>query len=166
MTQRTCIALVDATRARLLVHERVTEAGSTSDELVERSDFVNPARRLTPNGLFSDTRTGSNRAGDRHFGFDDHRDAHVDRLDDAFARVVAAEIESLIDSTRSQKLVLCASPHMLGMVRKHFARAHDVTVDEVARDLVKLTPAELRARLASYGLLPPQPERAAVAPGR
>ena len=85
-----------------------------------------------------------------------HRDAHVEQLDAEFARAVVGEIETLLGSARAQRLILCASPRMLGELRDAGREPrHDMLViDEVPRDLVKLTPTELRDQLASYGLLP------------
>ncbi|HUJ61297.1 MAG TPA: host attachment protein [Kofleriaceae bacterium] len=159
MTQRTCIVVADASRARLFLHEREVSIDDTRDELIECADLVNPARRLTPNELFSDTRTGSSREGGRHFGFDDHRDAHVDNLDDEFARLVSQEIEQLASDRAARRVVVCASPHMLGLVRRHLPNRPGTMFDELAKDLVKLSPSELRAQLATYGVLPPRPER-------
>jgi hypothetical protein len=49
---------------------------------------------------------------------------------------------------------------MLGELRRaHDALADDIVIDEVARNLVRLTPPQLRNQLASYGLLPPPPSR-------
>src|SRR5262245_39950027 len=45
---RVCIALVDATCARLLTFERVTEGADTREELVERTDVANLQRRRRP----------------------------------------------------------------------------------------------------------------------
>jgi protein required for attachment to host cells len=49
---------------------------------------------------------------------------------------------------------------MLGELRRaHDALPDDIVIDEVARNLVRLTPPQLRNQLASYGLLPPPPSR-------
>jgi protein required for attachment to host cells len=153
----TCIAVVDASRARLFTLERVAEPTGLRETLEERRDLVNPARRLRPNDLFSDSRPGSSRAGSLQFNFDDHRDAHVDGLDAEFARAVATELAELLRTTRATRLILCASPRMLGELRSRAElRPAGVAVDEIPRDLVKLTPTELRDQLGSYGMLPPR----------
>lgn len=162
MTQRTCIMIADAARARLFVHERETSADGARDELAERAVLENPARRLTMDELFSDTRTGSDRAGGRHFGFQDHRDAHIANIDDVFARAVSEQLDNLAATCRAQRVVLCASPHMLGLIRRHLGRLGGAKCDELAKDLVKLSPTELRAQLAAYGVLPKPPARAAM----
>lgn len=149
---RACIAVVDASRARLLTLERSLDAEGLHDQLVEQRDFINPARRLTPAEQLSDA-PGSSRTGNAHFGFDDHRDAHVDKLDAEFARMVNAEIEALLRTFPAKRLVLCASPRMLGHLRAT-RKTSDLAIDELPRDLVKLTPTQLREHLAARGLVP------------
>ena len=166
MTRTTCIAIIDASRARFFLHVRSVEPGGMRDTFDEMFDLVDPARRLPPSELFSDTRTNSNRsAGGRHYGFDDHANAHVDQLDVVFAREIAAQLDALVTTAKCTRVVLCASPHMLGTIRPllpDLAR-RDIAIEELARDLVKLTPPELREALAHDGLLLPVPERPARA---
>jgi Protein required for attachment to host cells len=82
---RTLIAVVDASRARLFTCERIAPAEGLKEQIIERSDLVNPARRLHPSELFSDPHPGSNRTGGLQYGTDDHRDAHLDEIDAEFA---------------------------------------------------------------------------------
>jgi len=166
MTQRTCIAILDASSARLFVHDRAVDADGTRDELSERFDLVDPGRRLTSNELFSDSRVSSNRAGDRHFGYDDGRDAHRANMDRDFARQVVGKIDELLDLTASHRLVICASPHMLGFVRELIKPRAGLAIQELARDFVKSTVAELREHLTKHDLLPPAPSRATRSEGR
>jgi len=155
---RTLIAVVDATRGRLFTLDRTSDASGLREQLVEQRDFVNTARRRRPSELFSDAGTG--RIGGRQFAFDDHRDAHVDEMDTQFARTIMTELVELLDSTNAKHLIVCASPHMLGNLRRVGNLTRDaVSVDEVPRDLVKLTPTQLRAHLVADGLLPPAPAR-------
>jgi protein required for attachment to host cells len=154
--QRTCIAVVDASRARLFMFERSAEPTGLHENLVETTDLVNPARRLTQSEQLSESRPGSSRVGPRGFAFDDHREARTGELDRSFAKLVAQELQRLTLSPQVQRLVVCASPRMLGELR-HAAPTFERTgleVAEVARDLVKLTPSQLRERLGEYGLLP------------
>jgi protein required for attachment to host cells len=159
---RACIAVVDATRARLFTFTRDAESGSVLEEMSERADLVNPARHRTPAQLFSDN-TGSSRTGGLQYGFDDHRDAHIERMDAEFARDVTAAIDELVRHTGSRRLVLCASPRMLGELRAAELRRVGLAIDELPRDYVKLTVAQLRTQLAELGLLPALPPRLGVA---
>lgn len=153
---RVCILLVDATRARLFTCERVTEGADTRDELVERTDLVNPQRRRRPSEVLSDTRPGSSRTGHLQYAFDDHRDHYISQVDEKFARMAMAALRELIDERPTQRVVICASPRMLGRIRAATPGLipDDVALDEVPRDLVKLSPGEVRAELASRHLLP------------
>jgi protein required for attachment to host cells len=155
---RTCIAVVDASRARLLTLERSSDAEGLHESLVELRDFINPARRLTPADLLSDS-PGSSRSGTHQFGLDDHRDAHIDKLDAEFAQLVNDEVEALLRTTPAKRLIVCASPRMLGHLRAVRGKHSDLTIDDVARDLVKLTPTQLREHLSEQGLLPAPPPR-------
>jgi len=160
--QRTCIAVVDATRARLFVFDHSAEADGIHEALTERTDLVDPARRLTPARLFSDTRTNSSRTGSRHYGTDDHRAAHIDELDAGFARAVTEAIEQTVRDTAATRVILCASPRMLGALRATDLRRDGLAIDELARDYVKLTPPQLRDQLVQHGLLPAPPPRAGL----
>src|SRR5512143_3490170 len=89
---RACIAVVDASRARLFTYERSTEVEGLKEELIEERDLVNPARRQRPSELFSESRPGSSRTGGLQYAFDDHREAHVEALDAEFSRLVIDEL--------------------------------------------------------------------------
>jgi protein required for attachment to host cells len=161
---RVCIATVDATRARLFTFERTLEAEATHEELREHTDLVNPARRR-PGESFSDS-PGTNRVGGLQYTFDDHRDAFVNNLEAEFARTVIAELQRLLDGAPARRLIVCASPRMLGELRAvGVPRRAGLVVDEVARDLVELRATDLRDQLASYGLLPARPPRPTLTRG-
>lgn len=164
--QRTCIAVVDATRARLFTFDRTAEVGGVHEELSERTDLVNPARRQTPAQLFSEPHSGTNiTGGGRHYSFDDHRDAHIDGIDAQFAREIVTTIERTVLETGAHRLVLCASPRMLGQLRAVDLRRNGLVIDELARDYVKLTPPQLHDQLVEHGLLPQSPPRPGLARG-
>lgn len=141
----TCIALVDASRARLFTLSRVVEVDGVHEQLNEIRSFVNPARRLRPSELFAANGRG-----------DDHRAAHIDDMDAGFARDVTSELVDVLRASSADRLIVCASPRMLGELRSAGPelRRGGLEVDEVPRNLTKLTPPELRDQLASYGLLP------------
>jgi protein required for attachment to host cells len=158
---RACIAVVDASRARLFTYERTSDAEGISEHLVEQRDLVNPARRLRPVELFSESRPSMNRTGSLQYAIDDHRDAHIEQLDTEFSRLIVGQLLELVRSNHSSKLIVCASPNMLGEMRSVGAelRRQDLVIDELPRNLVKLTTSELRERLAKYGFLPERPAR-------
>jgi protein required for attachment to host cells len=140
--QRTCIAVVDASRARLFTFERSNDVEGLNELLVEERDLVNPARHR------------------KHAELDDRRDQYIHELDAEFSRSVIGELLDLSRAAHANRVILCASPHMLGELRdagRNLPR--DITIDELARDFVKLTPPQLREHLESHGLLPAQPTR-------
>ena len=143
---RICIAIADASRARLFTFDRTQGGSGIHEQLVEQRDLADTARRQS--------------------GFDNHHDAHIDRLDTPFARAVVAEIEGLLRSSGAHRLILCASPRMLGELRAagNGLRREGLLIDELPRDLVKLTVPKIRERLGSYSLLPPLPRRAGLRP--
>ncbi|HEU4730175.1 MAG TPA: host attachment protein [Kofleriaceae bacterium] len=151
---RVCIAIVDAARARLFQFERTADPGGLHDQLTELRDLVDPARRQRPSELFSDSGPSADHSGQHGFAFDDHRDEHLAHLDADFARSIVAELAQL--AVDADRLIVCASPRMLGQLRDSIGTLQrpDLVIDEVPRDLVKLTPAQLREQLATYGLLP------------
>ncbi|HWU91391.1 MAG TPA: host attachment protein [Kofleriaceae bacterium] len=156
---RACIALVDASRARLFAFERSHEIEGLREWMSEHLDLVNPARRRRPSELFSETRPGSSRVGGLQYTFDDHREDHLDELDAEFAGTVIDELGRLLDATGARRLILCASPKMLGALRAAGVELYrrGLAIDELPRDLVKLGAAEIRDRLAAHELLPPRP---------
>lgn len=141
----TCIAIVDASRARLFTLVRDVEADGVHEQLSEIRSFVNPARRQRPSELFADNGPA-----------DDHRAAHIDDMDAGFARDVTSELLDVLRASSAGRLIVCASPRMLGELRSAGPelRRSGLEIDEVPRNLTKLTPPELRDQLASYGLLP------------
>jgi len=150
--QRIVIAVVDATRARLFTYVRTVEPGRIEEVFSERADLVNPARRRTPAQLFSDTRTNTNRSGGKFYGVDDHRDAHVDAIDSEFASAVAAAIQEAVRDAGATRVIACASPRMLGMLRTTKLWRGDIAVDELAHDYSKMTPPQIHEVLVGHGL--------------
>jgi protein required for attachment to host cells len=159
---RACIAVIDATRARLFTLDREFDGIATHEELTEQTDFVNPARHLRASELFSDSPGTSRAARGLHFAFDDHRDAHIDHMDAEFAHSVTAEIGRVVRDRAARRLVVCASPQMLGQLRAAELYQTGIVIDEVPHELAKLTAHQLRDQLAAYGVLPPRPPRPSI----
>jgi hypothetical protein len=128
---RICIALVDATRARLLTFERVIDGGAPREELVERVDLTDLQARPCPG-------EGGG------------------RFDDRFARLVLAALRELIDESRARRALLCASPPMLERLRGATPGLlpSGVELDALPRDLVALSPVDVLAELAVLARLP------------
>jgi protein required for attachment to host cells len=156
--KRLCIALADASRARIFTFEELAgRTGGRTQEIQERISLVHPGRRRRPSELFSDTRPGSDRTPTgRGFGLSDHRDQAVREMDRQFAADIARHLREVVDSCGCRDVVLAASPRMLGLLREHTAPLVEagIAVHDLDRDLVRFTPAQLQDFLAERGLLP------------
>ena len=166
--KRACIAIVDAAHARLYTYD--DRDPDPTHQLREVKDLVNPGRRLRPSEMFSETRPsmgqapGRNTSGEPGSAKDDHRDDHIEMMDQKFAKEIIGEINQIITTERYGHLIVVASPKMLGELRKAngVLDRPGVTIDEIARDLTKLTSSQLHDHLAQLNLIPPR-ERLTVA---
>jgi protein required for attachment to host cells len=165
---RICIAVADATRARLYTFEELAAPpGERTQEMRERVTLVHPARRMRPSQLFSDPRPGSDRAPNgRTFGLDDHREASLRHMDRQFAVDIVEEIRGLARAEGFRRVVLAASPRMLGILRELTGPLVDagMSLQEIDRDLVRLSIVELHDRLSDQGLLPVRERISSQAP--
>lgn len=156
--ERICIVLADAARARLFTFEEHDESSSLPpQELAERVDLVNPERRRRPSELFTDSRPGSDRApSGRGFATDDHREAHLRELDRRFAASIVDETARLAQAQGATRVILAASPHLLGQLRLAAGplRRARLQLDQLDRDLTSLSAAQMHDYLADCGLLP------------
>lgn len=136
---RTCIAVIDASRARLFTLDRTADNGAVDEALTEDKDLVNPGRRTEG----------------RDWDHNDHRNGRIEELDRTFAKSIAAEVGRLTSDPRVKRLIVCASPNMLGELRQagSFERP-GLAIEETGHDLTKLTAHQIRAQLGKYGLLP------------
>jgi protein required for attachment to host cells len=149
---RALIAVVDATRARLFTYQSAVDMQELAS-LHEESDLINVTRRRRPSELFSGSSDRGRGFGPRGFAYDDHRDAHIAQFDAVFARDIGEQIAQVSRAGGYVRLILIASASMIGEMRK-VMRDRDLVIDEVPRDLVKLTPSQLHDRLAELRLLP------------
>jgi protein required for attachment to host cells len=155
-----CVVVMDGARARLFTLESAEfPEVESSPKLVEREDLVNPEKDLAGRELFSSNKTGRNRAphGGPAHGYDDHRAQHEDEFERRFARVIAEHTVRLAHESRVQCVVLVAQPRMLGFLRQEMGQLtrNGFEVREVAKDLSKLSSAQVHDHLAKERLLPP-----------
>jgi hypothetical protein len=94
----------------------------------------------------------------------EHRGGHEDNLITEFARHVMARVREVTDEHGIATVFMVAGPRMLGQLRnaRPGALRPDAVVTEVAHELTKLSPHELRAQLAVHSVLPPVPQRSQV----
>jgi protein required for attachment to host cells len=157
---RYCVVAADAGRARILTLGTASPGDPTPVSLVEVADLTNPARRTRDGDLFSDTRPGLRResaTGPTH-GVDDRRDSQRAEADRRFAEMVADEAQAAWLDEPGCHIVVTAPPKMLGSLRPAIARrmtgAAPLDVEELDKDLSRLSPPALHDALAEAGLLP------------
>jgi len=152
-----CVVLADAARARIFTLEPAALPEMESGpNLTEYHDLVNPEMEQADKDLWSEMKSGRNRAssGAAH-GYDDHREKHADEFVARFARQVADDVVRVVNSRKAKHLVVLAEKRMLGFLRNTMGSGlNGVQVHEVAKNLSKLSTAELHNRLAQDGLLP------------
>jgi len=167
LMMRTVIVAVDATRARLFTFEELaTVVDGSTQKLRERTTLVDPGRRLRASELFSDSRPGLDRApSGRGFAVDDRRDAGLQRMDRNFAVDIAVACGELIRAHGCDRLIVAASPRMLGFLRElgGFARL-GVELCEIDRNLAHLSSVQLHDYLAQRDLLPARERVGLAAP--
>lgn len=163
-SQRTCVVLADGARARLLTYRWQSGDEEELGALTERCDLVNPNHRLRAGDVHSETRPGLQRAapGGPGHATDDHRTRHREQEEKRFAAEVARAIGELCQKMGHCRLLMIATPHLLGEVRAVLAKHPDWTravVEQVERnrDLSQLTEPQVHDWLAANDLLPPRP---------
>lgn len=132
----------------------------SSPRLVEQKDLINPETKAHDGTLWSETKTGRNRApgGGPAHGYDDHRAQHEDEFERRFARDIAEEATRLVKSNNTRHVILVAQKRMLGFLRGAIdpLLKAGVHIEEFAKDLCKLPPQDLHEHLSRENLLPPR----------
>lgn len=134
-----CVAVADASHARVLVLEPDRETGDAgASELIEVAEITNPLVRVRSAAGLSHDR----REIERHF-----------------AAEIAEEAAAVWSCYPPCELIVAASPGMLAALRSAIRDriAGPIApsgIHELARDLVKLSGPRLRDELAGAGLVP------------
>lgn len=151
-----CIVIAaDGMRARMFVVEKDADLKAGS-RLIEKIDLVNTELRARGRNAprVRTERNTSRQAGPMH-PQDAERDWHRAEVERRFAREIAVHAALLIKTGAAARLVLAATPRMLGYVRPPLRKALEarVKITEVARDYTHLTPARLHSRLAAGSVI-------------
>lgn len=127
--------------------------------LVEQKDLINTLNQAHDSTLWSDTKSGRNRApaGGPSHGYDDHREQHEDEFERRFARDIAEEATRMVKSNNTRHIILVAQKRMLGFLRGAIDPLvkSGVNIQEFAKDLGKLPARDLHEHLSKENLLPP-----------
>ncbi|MEO6774900.1 MAG: host attachment protein [Kofleriaceae bacterium] len=128
---RACIVTADTQHSHLYLYDRSDETTGIAEHFVEVAKLAST-----------------------HV---EHAGGHVDKLITEFADHVATRIGEIATAHSLATVIVCAGPRMLGQLRTAMHHLQPgTTVTEVAHELTKLSPHDLRARLGEDGVLPPQ----------
>ena len=150
------VVVADGAKARCFTLEEAP-IGEGGPNLVEHDDLVNPEGDAAGKDLYSDAKSGRNEApgGGGAHGYDDHRSGHEGEVERRFAKSVMDACAEALKQHQSRRLVLVAEKRMLGHLRAAMdTAAAGARIEELAKDLTKLSASELHAYLAKEGILP------------
>jgi len=153
--KRACIAIVDGNTARLYAYQ---QDDNDQPQLQEQKDLVNVQRRAKDEDLYSTTKPGSRYQEGGRGSTDDHRDANRAHHDEEFASQVIDEVADLVRTNGFGHVVLVSSPKMLGSLRHYEDRLtkQGITIDEVQRDLTRMTSPQIHDHLAAMNIIEPR----------
>ncbi|HSM81248.1 MAG TPA: host attachment protein [Nodosilinea sp.] len=154
---RFLVAVVDGAKAKFLTLEPVAAPEVESGpDLVERCELLNSAAETT------EPASRSRGSGSRGHSYDDRRPNSLVEVERRFAQAIGSQLETLVSAHHLNSLVLVAEPQILGTLRDCLTGSIGrLTVQEVAKDLCRLSPRQLQDYLAQRSLLPTRQ----VAPG-
>ena len=157
--KRALIAIVDAAHARVYTYQQIGDGEPT---LQEQRDLVNAGRQA--HGMFADNKPGNRWQEGGRGSTDDHRLDHIAEMDSKFAKNVIDEVARVAREQGFGRIILVASPKMLGELRRVDAvlRKGDLVIDEVAQDLAWLTSPQVHDHLAAMKLIDPRPRAPAT----
>jgi protein required for attachment to host cells len=150
------ILTTDYTRARFFTLETAEfPLIETSPQMVEHEVLLDPELRLPGRELFSDLKSGRNRApgGGPAHGYDDHRDQHLAELEKRFVNEVADETLRLMQEKKVDCLVVVAEEKMIGYLKTHLENAPAKT-KWLAKDYSHFSAQEIHEKLAEQQLVP------------
>ena len=156
------IITADGARARFIGAEVVSDPDFEGNpRLTEHDNLVHPLRDVPAREEFSDRPSRKPAgAGPHNAGpvTDDHRDRHAAEDERRFARELASAIPRFISQHGFDRVVLAATPRLLGVLRGELDRAAlskgNIQLQELPLDLSSQSLPQLRETLTKRGLLP------------
>jgi protein required for attachment to host cells len=152
-----CVVVADSARARFFCLEdsQYPELES-SPRLVERYDLANPEQELPGREVYSDGKARNRSANGAAHDYDDHRDNHQEEGLKRFARAIAEKGAELTRAEQAGTILLVAQSRILGLLRGALdvLRKTGAKVEEVTKDVTKLSTDDLHDYLAKEKLLP------------
>lgn len=151
------VIIVNKTKARFLTLRDPQPLEQSGPPLVEQQEVLNPIQNQAGRELWTSTKSGGNRGATRQVhGYDDHRQSHLDEFDRRFAQAIIAEISNFIPNHHTRHVLLIAEPQILGYLRPILTATlpKNIVLQEVAKDLCKLSVSEIYKYLHNQRLLP------------
>jgi protein required for attachment to host cells len=153
------IVVASAARARFFTLEPAEfpdlESGPT---LVDQGELLNPQARVPERDLFADSKTGRGRAprGGSAHGYDDHREQHEDESERRFSREILEKARLMAEQHDVREIVLAGSTRAIPFLRQDVDRLmkQGRRVQELIKDMTKLTSEQIQDHLAKEELLP------------
>ena len=165
--RRIGVLVADSARCRLFSVKTVDNDNfDLETSLSEALDLANPEANLSGQEVFSNTKSGRNRApgGGPAHGYDDHRDHHHTEMLRRFARAIADGAQKLVRDHELVKLIVIAEPRMLGVLRPELkSMLMGLVLEELPEDLSTRSAPQITRRLAERGLLPESARPSGVA---
>lgn len=141
----TWILVADETRCRLF------QAQETDTQLAEIQDFAHPQSRLQEREIISDAHgrfRNDAGIGSHNYAPQVTQEQHEAML---FAKEIAAYLDKASHAQKYEKLFIIAPPAFLGMLRKNLSqRTQSLVREEIAKDLSKMQPRDIREHLPKY----------------
>lgn len=136
------VLVADGSRARLF------RAEGARGGLVEIDTWLHPESRLREQDLVSDAPGQDRGRGGSAHGVNEHHSAHGHELE-IFAREIAGHLQAAANENSFGRLLLCAPPRFLGLLREALPAAVRQRVrHEIGKDLTAIKDLrDLRKRL-------------------
>lgn len=145
------VAVVDGAHARFftLAAAEFSDQGQSGPHLAEHSSLNNIEKPIAIKGV------SNNLIGRKHHGNRHEKTTQSTEINRRFAGKVLQHINSIVQNSSPQHLILVAEPHILGSLRDSISHTIPaITVSELAKDLCRLSAHELHKYLTSKQMLP------------
>jgi len=157
-----CVVVASGNQAKLFTLEpSELPQLESGPNLVKRKTLNSEQRATSSAEMWSEVKSSRNRSpsGGSH-AYDDHRDNHIFEYERRFAQDVAHEATDLAARSGAKKVILVAHDRCLGLLRNAMRPnfTNGTQLQEMPKDLSKLTPMDIHAHLAREHLLPERME--------
>ena len=128
---------------------RIFKVNKAKKELIEVTDFINPAGRMAEHTVLSGApgRTHDRKGQGRHKL--ENREASKEHAKETFAAELSKYLEDNYESKNFRRLILVAPPKFLGYMRNQLSNLQcNNVITHVSKDLTKQEPSEIYSHLS------------------